>query len=320
MFVPFVSSRAPQRRAHTRRQTAGGSASSGGNSDSSGSTTTSASDGPGQVGGGIASSGSFGGGVLLDVGGKRKVAASNSNGSTREETLPANHLFAGRTVGGGTRDQIYGTSAYGSGYPGVDGKGTAGRGFPFYFWPVSFGSGTEPSYIYPPEYGPPSNASRPGGRMTTMTLTQQSTNDTLRIISDHGTVDILGQKLQQRCSSHFATPPSGTRAPYEGSGTSLPAPEHVIQYYRGSSVALALDGYNNSATFSEDDSTPNTALPTIDADFLNCINSTIGSQVPLVTDTGSSHGNGSSALSASLVSGSGLVGSLSLVLAILSML
>ena len=25
---------------------------------------------------------------------------------------------------------------YGSGYPGVVGRGTAGRGFPFFFWPI----------------------------------------------------------------------------------------------------------------------------------------------------------------------------------------
>ena len=28
---------------------------------------------------------------------------------------------------------------YGSGYPGVTGRGVAGRGFPFYFWPLAWG-------------------------------------------------------------------------------------------------------------------------------------------------------------------------------------
>lgn len=30
---------------------------------------------------------------------------------------------------------------YGSGYPGVAGRGVANRGFPFYFWPVVWGGG-----------------------------------------------------------------------------------------------------------------------------------------------------------------------------------
>jgi len=29
---------------------------------------------------------------------------------------------------------------YGSGYPGSPGAGVAGRGFPYYYWPVVFGS------------------------------------------------------------------------------------------------------------------------------------------------------------------------------------
>lgn len=31
---------------------------------------------------------------------------------------------------------------YGSGYPGVASRGVAGLGFPFFFWPVVFGTGT----------------------------------------------------------------------------------------------------------------------------------------------------------------------------------
>ncbi len=31
------------------------------------------------------------------------------------------------------------TSIYGSGYPGTVGRGVAGRGFPFYYWPLVWG-------------------------------------------------------------------------------------------------------------------------------------------------------------------------------------
>lgn len=45
-------------------------------------------------------------------------------------------------------------SQYGSGYPGITGRGTAGRGFPFYFWPVVWaGEGTD--YLYPTEVSVP---------------------------------------------------------------------------------------------------------------------------------------------------------------------
>ena len=40
------------------------------------------------------------------------------------------------------------TRIYGSGYPGVEGRGVAGRGFPFYFWPLSFGTDGPIAYLY----------------------------------------------------------------------------------------------------------------------------------------------------------------------------
>jgi len=38
------------------------------------------------------------------------------SGGGRTVVIPSGHLFAGRTAGGGTRAEIYGTSQYGSGY------------------------------------------------------------------------------------------------------------------------------------------------------------------------------------------------------------
>lgn len=37
---------------------------------------------------------------------------------------------------------------YGSGYPGIAGRGVAGRGFPFFFWPVVFVGGGAGSGAY----------------------------------------------------------------------------------------------------------------------------------------------------------------------------
>lgn len=70
----------------------------------------------------------------------------------------------------------------------------------------------------------------------------------------------------------------------------------MIQYYRASSVALALSGYSNSAALSDDpNSLPPTPIPTTANGrlslFITCVNLTIGSTVPLV-DTVSGLANG----------------------------
>jgi len=76
------------------------------------------------------------------------------------------------------------------------------------------------------------------------------------------------------------------------SNFSRPRPEEIIQYYRASSFALSLDDYNNTMALSSNSPTSNstppaittqTALPPIhDQNFLNCLNSTIGKNLPLV--------------------------------------
>lgn len=84
-----------------------------------------------------------------------------------------------------------------------------------------------------------------------------------------------------------------TVVPYSTTNTSQPQPESVVQYYRASSLALTLDGYNNTAespaNMPPDNSTapPNIAdspLPTnhTDMNFLSCINGTIGDSVPIL--------------------------------------
>ncbi|KAJ2934958.1 hypothetical protein H1R20_g2186, partial [Candolleomyces eurysporus] len=191
----------------------------------------------------------------------------------------------GRTTGGGTRDNVYGNSAYGSGYPGVAGRGTAGRGFPFVFWPVAFvgaGSYGGAHYYHNSEYGRADNSTRPGGAQVTAAFTSNSQGTVFRVLADNTTVVSLIQSIEGNCSSSLQS--TGiSPSPYLGADQSLPLPEQVIQYYRASSVALSLDGYNNSAVFTEDENAADTPIPTnIDTTLLNCMNSTIGNEVPLV--------------------------------------
>jgi len=94
------------------------------------------------------------------------------------------------------------------------------------------------------------------------------------ILSDNTTIRALIDEIKQACgnSSLDLSIAPNMSAPY----TNSPLPEQVIQYYRASTLALALDGYNNSATFAHG-SIPDSPLPvTVDMALMNCMNHTIG--------------------------------------------
>ena len=76
-------------------------------------------------------------------------------------------------------------------------------------------------------------------------------------------------------------------------------PEEVVQYYRSSSFALTLDGYNNTSAWPSNAPVPipssdkntsaggdvaDTALPTdgLDLTFLDCVNTSIGEALPIM--------------------------------------
>ncbi|KAJ7865736.1 hypothetical protein B0H14DRAFT_3442764 [Mycena olivaceomarginata] len=149
---------------------------------------------------------------------------------------------------------------YGSGYPGYSTRGVSDRPFPFYFWPIAWGPGpgysSSAAYMHSDEYGQPDNISRPGGPMAPAVFQSNSTGTTFRLVADNSTVADLMPDITANCS-HFLVPTS-------------------ISYYRASSVALSLDGYNNSAVFAPENSTADTPLPSsVDTNLLDCLNGTI---------------------------------------------
>ncbi|KAJ3710410.1 hypothetical protein C8R42DRAFT_376654 [Lentinula raphanica] len=206
------------------------------------------------------------------------------NGAAKSFTIPSGQPFAGRTAGGATRDQIYGTRTYGSGYPNNAGSlGVANRGFPFFFWPVVWG---ERQVVPLPTYMIRTN--RPGGILMTAAFqsNSNSTSSIYRILADNTTVSDLITDIHANCSSHLtsnsASSPSNAIV-YNSSASDAPKPEQVVQYFRASTVALTLDGYNNTSVFSDSNSTADVALPSgIDTTLLDCMNSTIGVAVPLI--------------------------------------
>ncbi|KZV66398.1 hypothetical protein PENSPDRAFT_744766 [Peniophora sp. CONT] len=285
MFIPFLTKRAPLER---RRGGGGGGKSAGGGG------------GGGSFGG--SKSGGFSGTTGLGsssstksvstpnlAGGRGNSATAYGAGGIAVGTIAAGSLFAGRSTGGGTRSQVYGTNVYGSGYPGVAAgqRGVSGLGFPFLYWPVVFGGagiGTAAYLHESHEYGDPSNSSRPGGPMMQAAFISNFKGNTFHVLADKATVVSLISSVTDNCwydlSSNSSTSPSS----YSGNNTGDPQPESSIQYYRASSVALTLDGYNNTAALSNDSNAPATPLPTtgLDTVLLSCLNATIGAAVPLV--------------------------------------
>ncbi|KAK6974614.1 hypothetical protein R3P38DRAFT_3132548 [Favolaschia claudopus] len=281
-----------------------GKGSSGSGSTGKGSTGSSGTSGEGSTGSGSTGKGSTGSGTTgkgipggfgsstsgkstpIALGGTSKSISPYSSGGGRPITIPMGQLFGGRSAGGATRNDIYGSRTFGSGYPGYFSRGVGGRGFPFWFWPVAWGSGAgygaNVAYMHSNEYGDPNNSSRPGGPIAMASFQSNSTGTTFLLVADNDTVMDVMPDVSANCSQ-WLTPASIdtiTSTPFNASRV---APEQVVQYYRASSVALTLDGYNNSAVFAPENSTDDTPLPTgIDDNLLGCLNYTIAQAVPLV--------------------------------------
>jgi hypothetical protein len=181
---------------------------------------------------------------------------------------------------------------YGSGYPGLGNNGVAGRGFPFFFWPIVWGGALGAGgahYLDGHEYGDERNTSRPGGPMFEATFSSNSTNSTFHVLADNSTAVSLISSINANCSSLYSTSnSSATPDAYNSTAPGAPNPEQAIQYYRASSVVLTLDGYNNTAALSDDNNTANTPLPgNVDQNLLDCLNQTIGLAVPLISGANS---------------------------------
>ncbi|KAI6112596.1 hypothetical protein F5141DRAFT_1108541 [Pisolithus sp. B1] len=128
--------------------------------------------------------------------------------------IPEGQLFAGRSAGGGTRDQIFGSRTYGSGYPGITGYGVSGRGFPFWFWPVVWSDAAA-------EIQPYLNGSE-----STFISNSSSPNTTFHVLSDNSTVTSLIQSIDANCSHYLSSSSSSSPLPFN--------PQQAVQYYRAS--------------------------------------------------------------------------------------
>ncbi|THH04458.1 hypothetical protein EW145_g5509 [Phellinidium pouzarii] len=221
----------------------------------------------------------------------KTTASAYSDGGGKPSTLGSSSPFSGRLTGGGGRSGVYGTFRFGSGYPyGGYGQYVDSRPFPYGFYPVPVAVG----YYGGNEYLNVSSSARPGGNLVSAIVqpSWNTSNVTYRIVGDNTSVIAVFDALVVNCS--VANSSSAISA-FSPSPSTWPLPEQIVQYYRASTFALSLDGYNNSASLQSNMPASNTSAPDSIADtplpsnlnntFLQCVNFTTGASVPLVDVT-----------------------------------
>ncbi|KAL5489864.1 hypothetical protein ACEPAI_4696 [Sanghuangporus weigelae] len=232
-----------------------------------------------------------------------------ASGGGKRSVLDSNSTFSGREAGGATRAEVYGTSRFGSGYPyGNYGSFVSSRPFPFFFVPVPVSRGFHGG----DEYLDMDDDKRPGGTLVTALVQPYDDQNsvTFRLVGDNSSVTRVFDALVANCSIVNL---SSTITAFSPAPSAWPLPEQILQYYRASSFALSLDGYNNTATLpvnaapASNDSLlsqfPDAPFPSgLNMTLLECINSTIGASVPLA-DVESGKGLSSKAIAGIAIGG-----------------
>jgi len=238
---------------------------------------------------------------------RRMSAWSGGGGPIWQLEGDTENPFAGRNYGSGDRHTIYGSRAYGSGYPAwsypvPDPATVAGRGFPYGVWPISWAGNHSGSA----EYGVvTAELFRPGGQLVQAPLrpTPASGNystveeETYWLIGDRGSMLSMLTNMVDWCHAGPIWPeifePADDAIGVAGDNTSQGVkfhPGNVLQYYRASTFALAHPKYNNtyaypplntSTLLTHDQSTPlNDVMKS--SPWLRCINETIADALPIL--------------------------------------
>jgi hypothetical protein len=226
-----------------------------------------------------------------------------SGGGGKRFTIPSGNAFAGRQMGGGTRNQVLGTPRYASGYPyyvnNPQTRGVYGNPFPFGYWPIYWHG-----YGYSDEYGYNTSvaAQRPGGNLSMVNLAPgpgsnwnvsapSTGNNTYWMVGDYQTVQTVLSLLVDPQGSHTYAcgVNNNTILPFNSSSPALPFHvQNVMQWYRSSSFALAYTGYNNTyataplnETTTLDNSSPFPA-DQVNSPFLLCMNTTMLASIAIL--------------------------------------
>ena len=238
---------------------------------------------------------------------RRMSAWSGGGGPIWQLDADTGSPFAGRDYGSGDRKTIYGSRAYGSGYPDwsypvPDSATVAGRGFPYGVWPIYWAG----NYAGSAEYGlATAELFRPGGELVQAPLrpTPASGNystveeETLWLIGDQSSILSMLTNMVDWCQAEPIWPelfePANDAIGVAGNNTNQGVkfhPGNVLQYYRASTFALAHPAYNNSyahpplntsTLFTHDQSTPLNDVMKYST-WLKCINETIANALPIL--------------------------------------
>jgi hypothetical protein len=244
----------------------------------------------------------------LDTFGSRVMSAWSGGGGAiwnLEDTK--GYPFAGRPYGSGDRHTIYGSRAYGSGYPQwnyrvSNPESVTGRGFPYGAWPIPWAG----NYAGGGEYGAASvDILRPGGRMVQVPLKSGTSHwnissedeETYWLIGDRDSTVSTMASMVVWCHAQPIWPEAfdsaedavGVAGNATGQGVKF-HPGNVLQYYRASTFALAHPEYNNtyahhplntSTQLTHDQSTPLSDIVSY-SPWLHCINETISKALPIL--------------------------------------
>ena len=105
------------------------------------------------------------------------------------------------------------------------------------------------------------------------------------LIGDFSSVSVVQVELVNHCNATSLDEPftAFTYPIYDGTNTTrYPEATEIIQFYRASSFALALSGFNASALPEGAVSVIDVLPDSVDRAFLQCINSTIASTIPIM--------------------------------------
>ena len=133
-----------------------------------------------------------------------------------------------------------------------------------------------------PEKYTPQNTSRPGGALLEMALTPSNATvppSKFIFVADNKTVFQINNTVSENCTTHWTT---STPIAFNSTGNLLP--ESVLQYYRGESAVVLLQGYDNTK---EQPNSPNLVpnppmSSNVSAEAWECLNVTIGESIPIM--------------------------------------
>lgn len=106
MFLPFITKRSESNKKLYRRK-GGGGGGKGGGGKGGGGTGSGGTKGSGGSGGGGKTTKSIP--LSTKAPGGKSTATAYGNGGGKVTTISAGSIFAGRTIGGGTRGQVFGS-------------------------------------------------------------------------------------------------------------------------------------------------------------------------------------------------------------------